>query len=91
MCDLGINAALKAKGLLGANDTTVQVLERVDLTNAQKHDEHFYPQDAVIVFNQKVRQANGGGSGGLATLLPTRTATRGLRNGVTLIPPNQES
>jgi hypothetical protein len=47
-----VRDALKAKGLLGANDTTVQVLERLDLTNAQKRDERFYPQDAVIVFNQ---------------------------------------
>jgi ATP-dependent exoDNAse (exonuclease V) alpha subunit len=34
-----VRDALKAKGLLGANDSTVQVLERVDLTNAQKRDE----------------------------------------------------
>ena len=61
--------ALKAKGLLGANDTTVQVLERLDLTNAQKRDERFYPQDAVIVFNQKVREAELGAKGKLAGIL----------------------
>ena len=48
---------LKSKGLLGANDVTVQTLEKIDLTNAQKRDKRFYPSDAVIVFNQKVRQA----------------------------------
>jgi ATP-dependent exoDNAse (exonuclease V) alpha subunit len=54
---------LKSKGLLGANDVTVQTLEKIDLTNAQKRDERFYPKDGVIVFNQKVRQASAGASG----------------------------
>src|SRR6266498_4188031 len=31
-----VRDALKAKGLLGANDTTIQVLDRLDLTRAQK-------------------------------------------------------
>src|SRR5205823_12082065 len=64
-----VRDALKAKGLLGANDTTVQVLERLDLTNAQKRDERFYPQDAVIVFNQKVREAELGAKGKLGGIL----------------------
>src|SRR5437867_2995439 len=49
-----VRAAQKTKGLLGANDTTVQVLDRLDLTRAQKRAERFNPQDAVIVFNHKV-------------------------------------
>jgi ATP-dependent exoDNAse (exonuclease V) alpha subunit len=53
-----VRDALKGKGLLGAADSAVQALERIDLTNAQKRDERFYPPDAVIVFNQKVRDAN---------------------------------
>jgi hypothetical protein len=63
-----VRDALKAKGLLGANDTTVQVLERLDLTNAQKRDGRFYPQVTVtvIVFNQKVREAKLGAKGKLA-------------------------
>ena len=61
-----VRDALKAKGLLGANDTTVQVLEQLDLTKAQKRDERFYPQDAVVVFNQKVRRAEPGATGKLA-------------------------
>ena len=69
MVDTITRDALKAKGLLGANDTTVQVLERLDLTNAQKRDERFYPQDAVIVFNQKVREAELGAKGKLAGIL----------------------
>ncbi|MCI0535852.1 MAG: relaxase domain-containing protein [Verrucomicrobiales bacterium] len=64
-----VRDALKAKGLVGANDTTVQVLDRLDLTNAQKRDERFYPQDAVIVFNQKVREAEPGAKGKLAGIL----------------------
>jgi conjugative relaxase-like TrwC/TraI family protein len=56
---------LKGKGLLGANDVTVQVLDKLDLTNAQKRDKRFYPQDAVIVFNQKVRQTEPGTTGKL--------------------------
>src|SRR6266480_2356016 len=60
---------LKAKGLLGANDTTAQVLDKLDLTKAKKRDERFYPQDAVIVFNQKVREAEPGATGKLAGIL----------------------
>lgn len=64
-----VRDALKAKGLLGANDSNVQVLHRLDLTNAQKRDERFYPQDAVVLFNQKVRQAEPGTKGKLAGIL----------------------
>jgi len=64
-----VRDALKAKGLLGAKDTTVQVFDRLDLTNAQKRDERFYPQDAVIVFNQKVREAALGAKGKVAGIL----------------------
>jgi ATP-dependent exoDNAse (exonuclease V) alpha subunit len=39
--NLRVREALKAKGLLGPNDTTVQVLDKLDLTNAQKRDERF--------------------------------------------------
>ena len=63
-----VRDALKSKGLLGANDTTVEVLERVDLTHAQKRDERFYPPDSVIVFNQKVREVEPGSKGKLANI-----------------------
>ena len=62
---------LKSKGLLGANDVPVQILEKIDLTNAQKRDERFYPADAVIVFNQKVRGAQSGARGKLDGILKT--------------------
>jgi conjugative relaxase-like TrwC/TraI family protein len=60
-----VRDALKDKALLGANDVIVQALEKLDLTNAQKRDERFYPKDSVIVFNQKVRQAAPGATGKL--------------------------
>ncbi|MEI6083136.1 MAG: MobF family relaxase [Verrucomicrobiota bacterium] len=64
-----VRDALKSKGLLGAQDTVVQALDKLDLTNAQKRDERFYPSDAVIVFNQKVRQAEPGAKGKLGGIL----------------------
>jgi conjugative relaxase-like TrwC/TraI family protein len=62
---------LKSKGLVGANDVTVQTLEKIDLTKAQKRDEKFYPSDAVIVFNQKVREAQAGSIGKLRGIVKT--------------------
>jgi conjugative relaxase-like TrwC/TraI family protein len=64
-----VRDALKSKGLLGAHDAMVQALEKLDLTNAQKRDERFYPPDAVIVFNQKVREAKPGAKGKLVGIL----------------------
>ncbi len=64
-----VRDALKAKGLLGPNDTTVQVLDRLDLTSAQKRDERFYPEDAVVIFNQKIREAEPGARGKLAGIV----------------------
>jgi len=63
-----VRDGLKGKGLLGANDVMVQALDKLDLTNAQKRDKRFYPPDAVIVFNQKVRQAEPGMRGKLTTI-----------------------
>jgi conjugative relaxase-like TrwC/TraI family protein len=64
-----VRDALKSKGLLGANEATIQALDKLDLTNAQKRDERFFPPDAVIVFNQKVREAKLGAKGKLAAIL----------------------
>jgi len=64
-----VREALKAKGLLGVADAAVQILDRLDLTNAQKRDERFYPPDAVIVFNQKVRDAQPGKTGKLGGIV----------------------
>jgi len=64
-----VRDALKAKGLLGSTDTTIHVLDKLDLTNAQKRDERFYPKDAVVVFNQKIREAEPGAKGKLAGIV----------------------
>jgi conjugative relaxase-like TrwC/TraI family protein len=64
-----VRDALKAKGLLGANDTTIQALDKLNLTNAQKRDDRFYPPEAVVVFNQKVRTAKPGTKGKLAGIV----------------------
>jgi ATP-dependent exoDNAse (exonuclease V) alpha subunit len=64
-----VRDALKAKGLLGAHDSPVETLERLDLTSAQKRDERFYPTDAIVMFNQKVRHAEAGTKGKLAGIL----------------------
>jgi ATP-dependent exoDNAse (exonuclease V) alpha subunit len=64
-----VRDALKSKGLLGANDVTVQGLDKLDLTNAQKRDRRFYPANAMIVFNQNVRQAGPGKHGKLAGIV----------------------
>jgi conjugative relaxase-like TrwC/TraI family protein len=64
-----VRDALKAKGLLGATDTTIQVLDKLDLTNAQKRDERFYPKDIILVFNQKIREAEPGAKGKLAGIV----------------------
>src|SRR6266446_5692067 len=64
-----VRDALKSKGLLGAADSVVQALDKLDLTNAQKRDERFYPPEAVIVFNQKVREAEPGAKGKLAGIV----------------------
>jgi len=55
--------------LLGATDSVVQALDKLDLTNAQKRDERFYPPGAVVVFNQKVREAEPGAKGKLAGIV----------------------
>ena len=51
-----VRDALKSKGLLGAADSVVQALDKLDLTNAQKRDERFYQKVAVLDFDQKVRE-----------------------------------
>ncbi len=64
-----VREVLKFNGLLGAGDTSINVLDRLDLTNAQKRDERYHPPESVIVFNQKVRSAEPGTKGKLAGIL----------------------
>jgi conjugative relaxase-like TrwC/TraI family protein len=64
-----VREKLKSKGLLGAKDVTIQTLEKIDLTSAQKRDERFYPSGAVIVFNQRVRGTEAGAKGKLGGIV----------------------
>lgn len=60
-----IRELLKAKGLIGQQDHPIQTLDRLDLTNAQKRDQRFYPSGAVILFNQQVMGCAPGQTGRL--------------------------
>ena len=51
-----VRAALKEKGVLGAEDRLIDALEKVDLTPAEKRDERAYGPDRVIVFNQRIQK-----------------------------------
>jgi hypothetical protein len=46
-----IRIGLRKAGLIGKEDATVLAYERIDLTDAQKRDERFYPANAVLIFN----------------------------------------
>lgn len=47
-----IRLGLKSRGLVGADEVTVTILEKVDLTDAQKCDARFYTDETVLIFNQ---------------------------------------
>jgi conjugative relaxase-like TrwC/TraI family protein len=49
-----IRDGLKSRGLIGQNEVAVTVLEKLDLTDAQKRDERFYSEKSVLIFNQNV-------------------------------------
>ena len=49
-----IRARLKSRGLIGQDDVAVTALVKLDLTNAQKRDSRFHPENSVIIFNQDV-------------------------------------
>lgn len=60
-----IRLGLRSKDLIGKSDSTVTTLGRLDLTDAQKRDRRFYPDDALIVFNRKVADFAKGETGRL--------------------------
>jgi conjugative relaxase-like TrwC/TraI family protein len=49
-----IRAGLKSRGLIGPDEVTVTALVKLDLTNAQKRDRRFHPENSLIIFNQDV-------------------------------------
>jgi len=60
-----IRIGLRKAGLVGKDDTTVLARERIDLTDAQKSDERFYPPEAVIIFNRDLGDFKKGDQGKL--------------------------
>jgi conjugative relaxase-like TrwC/TraI family protein len=50
-----VRAVLKQKSLLAAEERQVEILDKLDLTTAQKRDERFAAADQPVVFNQPVR------------------------------------
>ncbi|MBU6402318.1 MAG: AAA family ATPase, partial [Verrucomicrobia bacterium] len=64
-----VRAALKTMGRLGNEEWSVQALERIDLTSAQKRDVRFHETGNVIVFNQKVRNVVPGETGRFVSVL----------------------
>lgn len=49
-----IRDALRERGAIGSDEQTVQALERIDLTDAQKRDRRFHEDGSVLVFNRDV-------------------------------------
>jgi conjugative relaxase-like TrwC/TraI family protein len=60
---------LKTKGLVAADEHQVEVLEKVDLTTAQKRDERFVSSDQIVVFNQPLRGFASGTRGKLSGIV----------------------
>jgi conjugative relaxase-like TrwC/TraI family protein len=66
-----IRLGLKGQGLIGQDDSMVTALNRLDLTDAQKRDQRFYPDGSVVVFNRKVGDFAKGETGKLRTITAT--------------------
>jgi conjugative relaxase-like TrwC/TraI family protein len=72
-----VRAALQRAGLIDKADVTVTALSRLDLTDAQKRDERFYPDNAVIVFNRETSDFAKGEIGKLVMATPTHLLVKG--------------
>ncbi|MGA9777648.1 MAG: MobF family relaxase [Verrucomicrobiia bacterium] len=66
-----IRTGLRTAGLIDKTDSTVTALARLDLTDAQKRDKRFYPDNAVIVFNRETKDFAKGEVGKLLKATPT--------------------
>jgi len=65
-----IRIGLRKAGLIDKADSKVTAHERLDLTDAQKRDQRFYPANAVIVFNRETKDF---AKGEIGTLLKATT------------------
>jgi ATP-dependent exoDNAse (exonuclease V) alpha subunit len=72
-----IRIGLRRTGLIDKADLTVTVHERLDLTDAQKRDQRFYPANAVIVFNRETGDFAKGEVGKLLVATPTHLLVKG--------------
>lgn len=50
-----VRERLQAEGLISRRERKVDALQTVDLTDAQKLDQRYYPENALLVFNQKLK------------------------------------
>jgi conjugative relaxase-like TrwC/TraI family protein len=66
-----IRIGLRSAGLIDKADSTVTAHERLDLTDAQKRDQRFYPANAVIVFYRETKDFAKGEVGKLLKATPT--------------------
>lgn len=66
-----IRRGLRRRGLLADAEKTVTSLKPVDLTAAQKRDLRFYPEDHIVVFNQRVARCQRGDVGRLRAITPS--------------------
>jgi conjugative relaxase-like TrwC/TraI family protein len=60
---------LKPNGLIAVDEHQVEVLEKVDLTTAQKRDERFFSSDQMVVFNQPLHGFASGTRGKLSGIV----------------------
>ena len=83
-----VRAALKNKGLVAAEEKPVEILDKLDLTTAQKRDERFAAPNQPVVFNQPMRGLKPGTSGKIFRVLP-RGVLIEVNNKLLLIPHRQ--
>jgi conjugative relaxase-like TrwC/TraI family protein len=83
-----VREALKKKCLVAAEERQVEILEKLDLTTAQKRDERFAAKDQPIVFNQPVRGFKPGTRGKIFSVLPRGVLVE-VNNKLLLMPHRQ--
>ncbi len=63
-----VRQRLKAHGFIGSDEHAIVVLERTDLTDAQKRDKRFHDADTVLVFNRDCGRFRKGDSARLVAI-----------------------
>jgi conjugative relaxase-like TrwC/TraI family protein len=58
-----IRGSLRDRGLLGDAEQTIDSLRQIDLTDAQKVDQRYYPADHIVVFNRTAGKCRRGDIG----------------------------